>query len=284
LQIPLKEGIRGESRLKERVTLRIISLLRQKKTSKNVLAKTSGSQAFWFHKSLHSRWTHTACTPLLVQAETCNFELYKQPVFTLRKALGREFTPCTASSGPGLNCRVPRALPYTSKTDLSFSSHLQVHYKSSNLLGSVQGSLQIYKEFLASDSKSHQFVNVKRSQVPLWVMLIFEQLRGLLAKASNNITPLDLPFNYNSKPDLCFSFWVSRFLTKHNLQRSLLSTSYEFAGLVQRIVLLVVYWGTPHVYGKDQEQGSWEEPPHKAEAKHMTQISTTSLQIVPYKA
>jgi hypothetical protein len=94
----------------------------------NVLAKTSGSQAFWFQKSFQSRWTHTAGNPLLVQAETCNFELYKQPVFTLCKALGREFTPCNASSGPGLNCRVPRALPYTSKTDLSFSSYLQVQY------------------------------------------------------------------------------------------------------------------------------------------------------------
>jgi hypothetical protein len=40
----------------------------------------------------------------------------------------------------------------------------------------------------------------------------------------------------------------------------------------------------PHVYGEDQEQGSWEGPPHKAEAKHKTQISTISLQIVPYKA
>jgi hypothetical protein len=63
-----------------------------------------------------------------------------------------------------------------------FSSYLQVRYKSSNLLGSVQGSLQIYKEFLASDSKSHQFVNFKGSQVPLWVMLIFEQLPSFLPK------------------------------------------------------------------------------------------------------
>jgi hypothetical protein len=66
------------------------------------------SLAFWFQKSLHSRWAHTAGTHLLVQPEICNFKLYKQPVLTPCKALGKEFTPCIAGSGPGLKCRVPR--------------------------------------------------------------------------------------------------------------------------------------------------------------------------------